>query len=774
MHPMSRPDDFTLDLPPIPRMPRQQVWAVADAIGQNPSNALSVVRPALNAYPKDPELLLMAAIAALFEERPDKSLAYQKRYVKHFVPAPGYYFLQAVALAQQGHWPQAGRLVRDHRLANHYIVTASLPELLALPAWHRRWLARIDRENKRLVAEQKKQVAHREIQPARTRAAAAANADASIPIPLPPPPAPAVTLPELPAALAAVSFSLNLPKVDAIELPSERDAGDSQWFQLRSEFVRLSLLQGFDELLCLPLLHSVETFWYQIETVRKVLKQFRGRVLLADEVGLGKTVEAGMVLKEYLLRGMVDRVLILTPASMVGQWLEEMETKFDLKFGSTYDNLLRADPRRFWSQPRVIASIAAARRAEHFEVLRWQPFDLVIVDEAHHLKNRNTSNWKLVDALQKRFLLLLSATPVQNSLVELYNLLTLLKPGIFSTEKDFRATYMTAGRPRLPANRDRMRDLMRDAMIRNTRSQVDVKLPRRYATTLRLDPQPQEAECYAELSQLAHGVHRRDGTHHRLALRHLLAAAGSSPSAAAAALHRFIATNQPGDDWSTLYARYRGLGSGGKELALIDLLKRNPGDKKIVFVHYRETLERLSGLLPSQGFALARFDGSMSGIEKDAAIAAFRDDVPLLLCTESGGEGRNLQFCNTLINFDLPWNPMAIEQRIGRLHRIGQQREVFVFNLAIRNTIEEYLLGILDEKINMFEMVVGEIGEILGELDDQQDFAEMIFDAWIAASEKERPAAFAGIGERLVSARQQYEEVKELDENLFGADFGTE
>ena len=113
----------------------------------------------------------------------------------------------------------------------------------------------------------------------------------------------------------------------------------------------------------------------------------------------------------------------------------------------------------------------------------------------------------------------------------------------------------------------------------------------------------------------------------------------------------------------------------------------------------------------------------MSGPEKDTAVTAFRDSVPMLLCSESGGEGRNLQFCNTLINFDIPWNPMAIEQRIGRIDRIGQAREVFVFNLATAGTIEDQVLRILDEKINMFELVVGEVGAILGALEDQQDFS---------------------------------------------------
>ena len=121
--------------------------------------------------------------------------------------------------------------------------------------------------------------------------------------------------------------------------------------------------------MCLPHLVGVEPLWHQLETVRKVLKQFRGRVLLADEVGLGKTIEAAMVLKEYALRGMAPCALVLTPASLVGQWREELETKFGLQFATTYDALLREDPHAFWDQPRIIASIATARRREHVE--RW-------------------------------------------------------------------------------------------------------------------------------------------------------------------------------------------------------------------------------------------------------------------------------------------------------------------------------------------------------------------------------------------------------------------
>jgi superfamily II DNA/RNA helicase len=145
----------------------------------------------------------------------------------------------------------------------------------------------------------------------------------------------------------------------------------------------------------------------------------------------------------------------------------------------------------------------------------------------------------------------------------------------------------------------------------------------------------------------------------------------------------------------------------------------------------------------------------------------------VLLCTESGGEGRNIQFCNTLINFDVPWNPMAIEQRIGRIDRIGQQREVFVFNLVTRGTLEEQVLRLLDEKISMFELVVGEVGAILGGLDEDRDFTELVLDAWLETTEATRGAAFDTLGERLDDARRQHDDAKVLDDALFGQDFET-
>ncbi len=747
-----------------------------EAFRKHQPHPLRLAEQAIGDCPRDAHILNLAAVAALLEEKPDRCLRYLKRLEKHYVPDARERLLRALALAQQGRWATAAQMLKHDGLDTYpralYWFTADP----SLHPWVAEWLDKIYQQRRRAPKPRKKP-----LQTPPAKGFAGTREAAKIPTAATDKATTALSggeaesiVPELPRIKPHIPLQFELTNLDAIPRAAQtRNGQDPIWFELRAEFAHLNLLQGFDELLCLAHLQQIETYWYQVETVRKVLKQFRGRVLLADEVGLGKTIEAGMILKEYLLRAMVEKFLILTPASLVGQWREEMETKFNIACTTSYDTLLKSDPEAFWDQPQVIASIATARRKEHFERLTRQTYDLIIVDEAHHLKNRSTQNYKLVDALKKRFLLFLSATPVQNSLVELYNLLTLLKPGIFKTEKEFRAAYMTPGKPRIPANRDRMRDLMRDVMIRNTRALVDVRLPPRHATTLRLEAEPEERQCYRTLDVLVGEVHTSTPGHHRLALRHLLSAAGSSPAAAAATLHRFLEREKGDSRWLELYERYAAIAQGGKEKALLEMLKRNPEEKKMVFIHHRDTLNHLDNLLTHQAIPFARFEGSLSGEDKDAAIARFRDRVPVLLCTESGGEGRNIQFCNTLINFDLPWNPMAIEQRIGRIHRIGQHREVFIFNLVSRGTLESHVLQILDEKINMFELVVGEIDAILGELDGAQDFSEMVFGAWVANTEQSRSSAFTQLGERMVKAKQQYESIKVLDDELFGEEFET-
>jgi len=760
------PAKTLFDSPDPPAEPSAWARTLAQAFA-NPRRTdgfLAEAEKAERACPGDPIILCQAATAALLERRPDKAQLYLKRYAKRYAARKPYYLLSALTLAAQKKLIAARAMLERHDLTNWRMAMGSFPG-----GWERRrWLA------ERLDA-----IMGRERQPVAkpTRVPARAKTPLSTKSPAPPP---AQAQPANQQAMPILErLQVNIPLVVKSDLRPLLAAATGQaeseggWFVLRERLAHLGLAEGFDELLCVPHLKGVETLWHQTETVRKVLKQFRGRVLLADEVGLGKTVEAGMALKEYLLRGMVERVLVLVPASLVGQWREELETKFDIACVTTSDPLLRGDPARFWAAPRIIASLALSRRREHVERILAQSFDLVIVDEAHHLRDRSSQSYKLVDGLTKRFLLLLSATPVQNNLIELYNLLTLLKPGIFKTQKEFRSAYMTAGKPLQPANPERLRDLMRDAMIRNTRAVVALKLPRRHASTRYVDPTPEEQAAYLELAARIRALVADRESRNRLLAHHLLGAAGSSPAAASVAIARFAARHDSDPTWEALAERWAAFGSGGKELALLELLARNPDEKKLVFLHHRETMSSLADLLAQKGIEFARFEGGLSGPDKDAAIADFRERVPVLLCTESGGEGRNIQFCNTLINFDVPWNPMAIEQRIGRIDRIGQSREVFVFNLVARGTVEEQVVRLLDEKINMFELVVGEAGAILGELDDERNFADLVLDAWLETTTAGRAEAFDALGRRLDEARAQYSDAKAVDEGLFGEEFET-
>lgn len=741
--------------------PFEWAEAVEERLFDKARRPLELARKALQRYPNDPSLLELAAFPAVVEAQPELALRHLKKLDRFYYPEPGLYLCKAMALAQMGKWPLAKSLLENTDIPEHSLC-GFCPEGMDY-RWTKQWVRAILRWKPRI--EEPRRFYDTGLPPVKKPepdpAAPDSKAEAGV-----------SAMPPLPVYVARIPIRFTLPDAAAYDIVEGNDAGSGEDFILRLELAHASLFQTFDELLCLPHLRGVDHHWYQIETARKVLKQFHGRVLLADEVGLGKTVEAGMILKEYMLRGMAERILILTLASLVGQWREEMESKFGLEFLTSQDRLLHRDARAFWEHPRIIASIAAARRDIHAEHLSGRQFDLVIVDEAHHLKNRSSKNWKLVDGLQKRFLLLLSATPIQNSLVELYNLLTLLKPGIFKTEKEFRSIYVTPGNPRLPANRGRLQELMRDVMVRNTRALVDVRLPPRHAATVVVEPSPEELDCYQELSRCIRGLTEEERIQDSMPLHHLLEAAGSSPSAAAASLARFLKPESAAE-WQELSAKYGRLFRGAKSDALLSLLEKNPSEKKIVFARSRETLHMLGDSLREREIPFACFEGSLSGAEKDSAIERFREEIPVLLSTESGGEGRNLQFCYTLINFDLPWNPQLIEQRIGRIHRIGQTREVFVFNLALKHTAEEHMLRILDEKIHMFELVIGEIQSILGEMEESQSFASLVFSAWVMQTEEGRRRAFDRLSDRLAAAMQEYESSKALDDDVFGEECGV-
>jgi hypothetical protein len=269
-------------------------------------------------------------------------------------------------------------------------------------------------------------------------------------------------------------------------------------YELALEGYRIRFSEAFENLICISQLQEVRSFWYQEETVRKVMKIFRGRALLADEVGLGKTIEALMILKEYALRGMVKSALILVPSPLVGQWKDELATKFQLPFLSTEETAFRSGEPSFWNRPFVLASINVAKSPKNFPLVTQRKWDLVILDEAHHVKNRNTLNWKLVNNLKKRFLLLLTATPVENNLMELHNLVTLLKPGQLKTAAEFKREFMTSGDPTDPRNRKALKELLGEIMVRNTRALAKIGIPPRFAQTVKVESLDSEKSLYGD------------------------------------------------------------------------------------------------------------------------------------------------------------------------------------------------------------------------------------------------------------------------------------
>ena len=198
---------------------------------------------------------------------------------------------------------------------------------------------------------------------------------------------------------------------------------------------------------------------------------------------------------------------------------------------------------------------------------------------------------------------------------------------------------------------------------------------------------------------------------------------------------------------------------------------RRANEKTLVFVAHRETLDMLRDALSARAqLASGVFHEELSAVRRDTEVARFRaaDGPSLLVSTEAGGEGRNLQFCRIVVNYDLPWNPMKLEQRIGRVHRLGQQHPVRVINLAARGTIEAYVLEILDRKIRMFELVVGEMEEILGTWQPHGSFEDEIFRRWVdSRTPAARKRRFAELAQNLLVARRLYQTAKEQEGWLY-------
>jgi SNF2 family DNA or RNA helicase len=540
---------------------------------------------------------------------------------------------------------------------------------------------------------------------------------------------------------------------------------DRQTSLLVDEAVTVWSRPGFDTFLSLPSLRFTP-FDYQLQAARSALRRMRGRAILADEVGLGKTIEAGLILTELRLRGLADRALVIAPAGLVTQWREELERKFGLPTVlAGRDGSGQAPAVGGVDRPVTVASLAAARRDPLRSALTGDPWDLIIVDEAHRVRAPRSASGKLIRELRSRHLLLLTATPVENRLQDLYEMVSLVAPGLLGTAAQFRAAHGAgpAAPSAEPRNVATLRKRTAEVMIRHRRSEVSVLLPQRLAETLRVGPSGAERDWYSELTARVRAEGKTATPAQRLTLRSVAKLAGSSPVAAAPTLAKV--------GWDDLAARARSLAVPAKSAALLDQLRRfsGSGEKVLVFTAFRQTLDQIAAQVAAAGIPTAVYHGSLPRADKEGAIAAFRDEVPVLLSTESAGEGRNLQFCHVMVNVDLPWNPMQIEQRLGRLHRVGQDHDVLLTNLVASGTIEEQVLRVLEAKINLFELVVGELDMILGRIDNDFDFEATVFDTFVASGDDaEFGKRMAAIGEELARARTDYLASRAAIDDLVG------
>ena len=552
-------------------------------------------------------------------------------------------------------------------------------------------------------------------------------------------------------------------------------------------------------------------------------------VLLADEVGLGKTIEAGLVLCE-LWAERKRQLLIICPASIRKQWALEMEEKFNLPCqildAKSYRNSqLEGNLNPFSTNSIVITSMHfASRNAGEIRAVQW---DMTVIDEAHKLRNAyrqsNRMGQNLRWALEDCRKILLTATPLQNSLLELYGLSTIIDERIFGDLPSYRTQYVGVG-----GDLNDLRERLQSFCKRTLRRQVleYIQYTERRLFTRPFQPTEQEHKLYEAISSFL----QRDDTYAlpqqqrhltTLIVRKLLA---SSPQAVAGTLEtmrdrlislregfkdtidiaeKIISEEEIGDELldeilnnasevdddssqeeqqSTFdhqklnseieeldrYVKWaRSIGIDTKTRALLkaleigfaQMVEMSAAQKAVVFTESLRTQAYLKDFLEGNGYfgrvvtfngtnkepdstrvyekwleanrESGRIAGSRPVNIRTAIIEHFRDQAQIMIATEAASEGINLQFCSLVVNFDLPWNPQRIEQRIGRCHRYGQKYDVVVINfLNERNHADQRVYELLNEKFNLFSGVFGTSDEVLGSIESGVDFERRILDIY--------------------------------------------
>lgn len=471
--------------------------------------------------------------------------------------------------------------------------------------------------------------------------------------------------------------------------------------------------------------------------------------LLADDVGLGKTISAGLVISELIARSRLSKILVVCPKILAQQWKEELESKFDvptiIAFGK---DLIDAEPE---GTGAVVTTYNSARL--HLEKLPEDRFQMLVLDEAHKLRNlygvQKTPEVakRFRKALEDRrfpFVLMLTATPIQNRLWDLYSLVDLLtvarghdnpfgSPGMFA--RRFIADDRTQARELKPEARDDFRSIVYGYMSRVRRGDADLYFPER--KVLRHEVDPTAAELHL-IKTIAKPIQKLN----KLTQISILQALTSSPEA----LSKQLATmaqkgTVPPDLASDVKAIVDNMPLSAKLIGLSNLIEKlrteNPdGWRLVVFTIRRETQTTIQDFLEKRGLKVGLINGD-SGERNQETIKLFRNKPPgcrVIVSTEAGSEGVNLQVANVLVNYDLPWNPMIVEQRIGRVQRLASDHAfVSIYNVTLRGTFEDYIVGRLMAKLQMAAHAIGDVEALLqgADVGDGDDDAAVSFEEQI-------------------------------------------
>ncbi|SDI95791.1 DEAD/DEAH box helicase [Salimicrobium halophilum] len=451
-----------------------------------------------------------------------------------------------------------------------------------------------------------------------------------------------------------------------------------------------------EELQCMKHLPTFTPMEHQLSTAKKVIHTMGGRAILADEVGLGKTMEAGLILKEYLLRNMVKKVLILAPASLVNQWASELSGTFYIQ---TFTPSRKSADWENWDI--TISSLDYAKQEKHASVIKDIDYDLLIIDEAHRLKNEQTKNFRFVSSISKTYCLLLTATPLQNSITDVYNLTSILRPGYLGNLQEFKKKYKTS------KDTSHINQLLKQVMVRHNRREIQFSPSER---NIRQEPillHEKEKHVYSQID----GLLKDQPAFTNIMLKREFC---SSLPAFIYSLQGVLPKLKPEERdkaVSLIQTLTREL-HHSKAIFTKNLLK-NSEEKYVLFTEFKATQLYLQWFFQKYGISSVPFNGKFKKSKREWMTRLFEQKAQVLIATDAAAEGINLQFCSRMIHYDLPWNPMKLEQRIGRIHRYGQEHDVEILYPILEETIEEVMFHRLLQKTKTFHHTIGKMEKLL-------------------------------------------------------------